>query len=255
MIHESAIISKNAEISSDIQIGVNCIIGDNVKIGKKCILKDNVRIVGNTSIGSGNTFFSNSVIGEVPQDKKYYGEKTNLIIGDDNTFREFVTINTGTLSGGGKTIVGSKNWVMSYVHIAHDCNVGDFNTFANCAQLAGHVNIQNNVILGGFTGIHQYCTLGSFSITGISSVILKDVFPFTKVMGNRAKLFGLNQEGIKRAKFNNLEVLDIKNVYKKFFNSSLTYQEAKQTINNLKNPKISEVISSFINISCKGIVR
>jgi UDP-N-acetylglucosamine acyltransferase len=255
MIHESAIISKNAEISSDIQIGVNCIIGDNVKIGKKCILKDNVRIVGNTSIGSGNTFFSNSVIGEVPQDKKYYGEKTNLIIGDDNTFREFVTINTGTLSGGGKTIVGSKNWVMSYVHIAHDCNIGDFNTFANCAQLAGHVNIQNNVILGGFTGIHQYCTLGSFSITGISSVILKDVFPFTKVMGNRAKLFGLNQEGIKRAKFNNLEVLDIKNVYKKFFNSSLTYREAKQTINNLKNPKISEVISSFINISCKGIVR
>ena len=255
MIHESAIISKNAEISSDIQIGVNCIIGDNVKIGKKCILKDNVRIVGNTSIGSGNTFFSNSVIGEVPQDKKYYGEKTNLIIGDDNTFREFVTINTGTLSGGGKTIVGSKNWVMSYVHIAHDCNIGDFNTFANCAQLAGHVNIQNNVILGGFTGIHQYCTLGSFSITGISSVILKDVFPFTKVMGNRAKLFGLNQEGIKRAKFNNLEVLDIKNVYKKFFNSSLTYQEAKQTVNNLKNPKISEVISSFINISCKGIVR
>ena len=255
MIHESAIISKKAEIPSDIQIGINCIIGDNVKIGKNCTLKDNVRIVGNTIIGRGNTFFSNSVIGEVPQDKKYYGEKTNLIIGDENTFREFVTINTGTTSGGGKTIIGSKNWIMSYVHVAHDCNIGDSNTFANCAQLAGHVNIQNNVILGGFTGVHQFCTLGSYSITGISSVILKDVFPFTKVMGNRAKLFGLNLEGIKRAKFNNLEVLDIKDIYKKFFNSSLTYQEAKQTINSIKNSKISEVISSFLDISCKGIVR
>ena len=197
MIHESAIISKNAEISSDIQIGVNCIIGDNVKIGKNCIIKNNVQIVGNTIIGSGNTFFSNSVIGEIPQDKKYNEEKADLLIGDDNTFREFVTINTGTLSGGGKTIIGSKNWVMSYVHIAHDCNVGDSNTFANCTQLAGHVNIQNHVILGGFTGVHQFCTLGSYSITGISSVILKDVFPFTKVMGNRAKLFGLNLEVLK----------------------------------------------------------
>ena len=255
MIHESAIISKKAEIPSDIQIGVNCIIGDNVKIGKNCTLKDNVRIVGNTIIGRGNTFFSNSVIGEVPQDKKYYGEKTNLIIGDENTFREFVTVNTGTISGGGKTIIGSKNWVMSYVHIAHDCNIGDSNTFANCAQLAGHVNIQNNVILGGFTGVHQFCTLGSYSITGISSVILKDVFPFTKVMGNRAKLFGLNLEGIKRAKFNNLEVLDIKDIYKKFFNSSLTYQEAKQTIKTIKNSKVSKIISSFLDISSKGIVR
>ena len=255
MIHESAIVSKNAEISSDIQVGVNCLIGDNVKIGKKCILKDNVRIVGNTTIGTGNIFFSNSVIGEIPQDKKYHGENTKLIIGDGNTFREFVTINTGTLSGGGKTIIGSNNWVMSYVHIAHDCNIGNSNTFANCTQLAGHVNVQNNTILGGFTGIHQFCTIGSYSITGISSVILKDVFPFTKVMGNRAKLFGLNHEGIKRAEFNNLEVLDIKDTYKKFFNSSLTYDEAKQTIKNIKNSKISDIILSFIDISCKGIVR
>ena len=110
-------------------------------------------------------------------------------------------------------------------------------------------------ILGGFTGIHQFCTIGSYSITGISSVILKDVFPFTKVMGNRAKLFGLNHEGIKRAEFNNLEVLDIKDIYKKFFNSSLTYQEAKQTIKNIKNSKISDIILSFIDISSKGIVR
>lgn len=255
MIHKSAIISKDAEIPADIQIGVNCIIGDNVKIGNNCILKDNVRIVGNTTIGCGNTFFSNSVIGEVPQDKKYFGEETSLIIGDDNTFREYVTINTGTLSGGGKTVIGSNNWVMSYVHIAHDCSIGDSNTFANCTQLAGHVNIQNNAILGGFTGVHQFCTLGSFSITGISSVILKDVFPFTKVMGNRAKLFGLNLEGIKRAKFSNMEVKDIKDIYKKFFNSSLTYEEAKQTIKTIKNTKISEVILSFTDISCKGIVR
>ena len=255
MIHDSAIISKNAEIPDDIEMGVNCIIGDNVKIGKKCILHDNVRIVGNTTIGNGNIFFSNSVIGEVPQDKKYSGEETFLIIGDNNTFREFVTINSGTLTGGGKTVIGSENWVMAYVHIAHDCNIGDYNTFANCTQLAGHVNIQNNVVLGGFTGVHQFCTLGSFSITGISSVILKDVFPFTKVMGNRAKLFGLNLEGIKRAEFNNLEVLDIKDTYKNFFNSSLTYEEAKKTIKNIKNSKISDIILNFIDISCKGIVR
>ena len=256
MIHESAIISKKAEIPSDIQIGVNCIIGDNVKIGKKCILHDNVRIVGNTSIGNGNIFFSNSVIGEVPQDKKYSGEETFLIIGDNNTFREFVTINSGTLTGGGKTVIGSENWIMAYVHIAHDCKVGNNTIFANNTTLGGHVEVGDNVIFGGFSGAHQFCKIGAHSFLGMYSGVARDLPPYVIVMGQPAEPRGINLEGLKRRDFSKDQIRNIKSAYKALYMSDLRLEEAIKAIQDLGdiNGELN-ILVDFLNNTTRGIVR
>lgn len=230
MIHETAIVSPGAKLASGVQVGPYCVIGEHVEIGEGTWLGAHVVISGRTSIGSRNRIFHHASLGEVPQDKKYAGEPTRLEIGDDNVIREFCTFNTGTAQDLGYTRLGSRNWIMAYVHLAHDCVVGDDTILANCVQLAGHVEVGNFAILGGFTGVHQFCRVGAHAITGVSSVVLADVPPFVTAMGNTAQPHGINSEGLKRRGFSADAIKEIRRAYKTLYRSGLSLEEARGEI-------------------------
>jgi len=201
MIHPSALIDPQARIGADVRIGAFSIIGPQVEIGDGCEIGHHCVIEGHTTIGRDNRIFSFNAIGGQPQDKKYAGEPTRLVIGDRNTIREYCTFNTGTVQDGGVTRMGDDNWIMAYVHIAHDCQIGNHIIMANNATLAGHVTVDDYAILGGFVGIHQFCHIGAHVILGISAVIRQDVPPYLTVAGNPAAPHGINSEGLKRRGF------------------------------------------------------
>ena len=200
-IHATAIIASGAQLADDVSIGPYSVIGEHVEIGSGTRIGAHAVITGHTRIGQHNQIFHFVSLGEAPQDKKYAGEPTRLEIGDHNVIREFCTFNTGTVQQQGVTTIGSHNWIMAYVHIAHDCVIGDHTIFANNASLAGHVEIGDWAILGGFTGVHQFCKIGAHVMTGISSVVFKDIPPFIMVAGQPAAPHGLNSEGLKRRGF------------------------------------------------------
>jgi len=200
-IHPTAIIDASAEIDGGVSIGAYSIIGPDVKIGKDTSIGPHVVLSGPTTIGERNRIFQFSSIGEIPQDKKYHGENSELIIGDDNTIREYVTINRGTEEDQGFTKIGNRNWIMAYVHIAHDCNVEDDITFANGATLAGHVTVEKFAILGGFTLVHQFCRIGAYSFCAMGSALNRDLPPYVMASGNYATTHGLNKEGLRRHGF------------------------------------------------------
>ena len=213
-------------------------------------------IKGTTKIGPDNKIFHFCSIGEDPQDKKYIKEKNSTLeIGAGNTIREYVSINRGTNDGGGKTIIGDNNWIMAYVHIAHDCIVGNEAVFANNVTLAGHV-IDDFVILGGFTGVHQFCRVGSYSFSAISSVIVKDVPPYVLVSGNSAKPSGLNREGLKRHGFDSDTINILRKAYKAIYRDGLVLKDALKVLSNLasESDKV-ELMHAFIASSQRGIVR
>ncbi|MGH1537021.1 MAG: acyl-ACP--UDP-N-acetylglucosamine O-acyltransferase, partial [Gammaproteobacteria bacterium] len=197
-IHPTAIVDSSAEIDNSVSIGPYSIIGPDVKIAKNTSVGPHVVIGGSTSIGSGNRIFQFSSIGEIPQDKKFHGENSELIIGDDNTIREYVTINRGTEEDQGYTKIGDRNWIMAYVHIAHDCNVENDITFANGATLAGHVTVEEFAILGGFTLVHQFCRIGAYSFCAMGTALNRDLPPYLIASGNYASTHGLNKEGLHR---------------------------------------------------------
>ncbi len=200
-IHPTAIVDASAEIDSSVTIGPYSIVGPDVKIGKDTIVGPHVVLNGPTTIGSGNRIFQFSSIGEIPQDKKFHGESSELIIGDDNTIREYVTINRGTEEDQGYTRIGNRNWIMAYVHIAHDCEVNNDITFANGTTLAGHVTIENFAILGGFTLVHQFCRVGEHSFCAMGTALNRDLPPYVMASGNYASSHGLNKEGLRRNDF------------------------------------------------------
>lgn len=201
MIHPQAIVDPAAEIADDVEIGPFCIVDAGVEIGAGTRIGSHTVVRGPTRIGRDNRLFSFSAIGEAPQDLKYAGEPTRLEIGDRNTIREYVTLNRGTVEGGGLTRIGSDNLFMAYTHVAHDCTVGDQTVFANAASLAGHVDVGDWSILGGFTCVHQFCRIGAHSFAGLGTVITRDVPPFITVAGNHARPYGLNRNGLKRRGF------------------------------------------------------
>ena len=213
-IHGTAIISDKAKIADGVEIGPYSIIGDDVEIGPGTRIGSHVVVNGPVSIGADNSIFQFASIGDEPQDKKYAGEPTRLIIGDRNTIREYCTLSRGTAQGNYETIVGDDNWIMAYVHIAHDCNVGSHCVMANNATLAGHVYVGDWVILGGFTGIHQFCKVGAHSFLGMFSSINRDVPAYTMISGNPAMPKGINSEGLKRRGFSADEIKNIKNAYR-----------------------------------------
>ena len=201
MIHAAAIVHPGAKLAPGVSVGPYSIIGEHVEIGEGTSIGSHVVIEGRTRIGAQNRICSFSVLGGPPQDKKYQDEETALEIGDRNTIREYCTFNRGTAQDTGVTRIGSDNWIMAGVHIAHDCQVGDHTTFANLATLAGHVHVGDYAILGGFTGAHQFVSIGAHSITGVATVLLQDLPPYVMAAGNTAKPFGINSEGLKRRGF------------------------------------------------------
>ena len=217
-IHPNSFISKEVQLGKNVKIGPFCCINGNIKIDDYTELKSHVSITGKTSIGKNNSFYPFSNIGCDPQDLKFKGEDSELIIGNNNTFRENVTISKGTLDGGMRTIIKNNNLFMTGVHIAHDCLIGNENIFVNQVTLGGHVNIMNNVVVGGLSAIIQFVTIGSYSMIGGMSGIDKNVLPFSLAIGNRAKLRGLNLVGIRRKNFDKSEVARINEIHDQYLN-------------------------------------
>ena len=255
-IHSTAIIDPAAHLDSSVEVGPYAVIGEDVYIGAGTTIGSHAVIKGPTKIGNDNRIFQFVSLGEAPQDKKYNNEPTELIIGDRNIVREFCTFNRGTVQDGGVTRVGNDNWIMAYVHLAHDCQVGNNTIFANNSQLAGHVHIGDYAILGGFTTIHQFVHVGAYSITAISTVLLQDLPPYVMVAGNTAKPYGINSEGLKRKNFSAEKIAEIKRAYKTLYKSGLTLAEAKEKIAEAteKCPEL-EIMVSFLDRSTRGIVR
>jgi len=257
LIDPTAIVHPDASIDSDVAIGPYSVITKDVSIGSGTVIGSHSVINGPTKIGSNNKIFHFCSIGEDPQDKKYNEDSNSYLeIGSGNTIREYVSINRGTSDGGGTTSIGNNNWLMAYVHIAHDCKVGNNSIFANNSTLAGHVSIGDFVILGGFTGVHQFCRVGSYSFSAISSVITKDVPPFLLVSGNTAKPTGLNREGLKRNNFNVKDINELKKAYRIIYRDGRVLSDAlKKLLKMSKDSKEVEQMYLFISSSERGIVR
>lgn len=256
MIDSRAVVDPKAKIADGVSIGPYSVIGPDVEIAEGTWVGPHVVINGPCRIGKENRIFQFSSIGEEPQDKKYNGEPTLLEIGDRNVIREFCTLNRGTAQGLGHTRMGNDNWIMAYVHIAHDCIVGDNTIFANNATLAGHVNIQDYAILGGACLIHQFCTIGANSFVGMGSAISKDVPPYLMVSGQPAKPHGLNVEGLRRRDFSDQAIKSLRQAYKVIYRSGLTVVKALEQLEPLKG-EYEEValFAEFIAQSERGIVR
>ena len=257
MIHNTAIISGTAQIGSDTSIGAFSVIGDEVEIGDGTIIDSHVVISGPTIIGQNNHIYSYSAIGGDPQDKKYNNEPTALIIGNDNTIREYCTINRGTAQDEGKTIIGNKNWIMAYVHIAHDCVVGNNTVFANNATLAGHVIVGDWAILAGFTGAHQFSKIGAHSFLGMNTLTTKDIPAYVMAEGQPIKPRGVNIEGLKRRNFSSHQIMNIKEAYKILYRKDLKLNESISEIEKLtkSNPELELLLESIKDTSDRGIIR
>jgi UDP-N-acetylglucosamine acyltransferase len=256
LIHSSAIIEPSAKIGNNVSIGPLCYIGADVEIGDDTIIESHVVVKGPTRIGKGNHIFQFASVGEGCQDKKYAGEPTELHIGDNNVIRECVTIHRGTIQDLSKTVIGSGNLFMAYVHVAHDCVIGNNNILANNATLAGHVHLGDWCILAGFTGVHQFCHIGSHSFCSISSIIVKDVPPYVMAAGQTAEPRGLNSEGLKRRGFSKEAMIEIKRAYKTIYRCSLTTSEALEALTEVSKtyPEV-KLMTDFITASKRGIVR
>ncbi len=255
-IHPTALVAPGARLGRNVRVGPYAIIGEHVTIGDDCEIGAHAVIAGHTTLGRGNRVFHFVSLGEEPQDKKYAGEPTRLEIGDHNTIREFCTFNTGTTQDAGVTRLGSHNWIMAYVHLAHDCQVGDHTIFANNASLAGHVSVGDYAILGGFTLVHQFCRIGAHVISGLGSSIRQDVPPYITVSGNPAQPHGLNSEGLKRRGFSPEALAALKRAYKTLYKSGLGLAEAQAGIAQAAGdqPEL-QLLADFLAEPGRGVIR
>lgn len=255
-IHPTAVISAAAELAENVQVGAYSVIEADVKIGAGTVIGSHVVIKGPTTIGCNNRIFQFNSIGEAPQDLKYQGEPTELIIGDNNTIREYCTLNRGTVLGGGKTTIGSNNLMMAYCHVAHDCHVGSDIVLANNSGLAGHVVVQDHARLGGYTLVHQFSTLGESCFTGMCSVINKDVAPYTLVAGNYARAMGINKIGLSRAGMPEatLRALALAFRYMLYSKKSLAERQKRTEALAAQHPEVKKFLD-FINQSQRGVLR
>jgi len=258
--HPTAIIHPNAKLADDVKVGPYSIIGEHVEIGAGTIIGPHAVIDGHTSIGKGNHIFQFSSIGEIPQDKKYKGEPTQLIIGDNNTIRESCTLNLGTVQDGGITSIGNDNWIMAYVHVAHDCHIADHNVIANSVQFAGHVIVGNHTLIGGMSGVHQFVRIGDFAMIGFQTRLSQDLPPFVTAVGNPAEAKGPHQEGPRRAGYSAPRVDMLKLMYRTLYRAGSSFDTAKKEIDELRGqvPEADvdiENMLTFLNHASRGIVR
>jgi UDP-N-acetylglucosamine acyltransferase len=259
-IHPTALVDPGAELDSTVEVGPYAVIGPHVRIGAGTVVGPHVVIEGHTRIGSENRFFQFSSIGAAPQDKKYAGEPTLLQIGDRNTVREFCTFNTGTIQDAGATRIGNDNWIMAYVHIAHDCQLGNNIILANNATLGGHVHLEDWVFLGGMSTVHQFCRIGAHAMAAFTAAVTQDVPPFVTAAGNRAAPAGINSEGLKRRGFTPEQINAIRRAYKTIYRSKLSLDEAKVALAKEEgiDPGAAahlRQMREFLDSSTRGIIR
>jgi UDP-N-acetylglucosamine acyltransferase len=262
-IHATAIVDAKAELAADVTVGPFAIVGPGVTIGAGTQIHAYAQVQGATTLGQHNIIHSHCVIGGPPQDKKYKGEPTRLEIGDHNTFRECCTVNLGTVQDGGITRVGSNNWVMAYVHIAHDCHVGSNTIMANATQLAGHVVVGDWVILGGITGVHQFVKIGAHAMTGAGTTLLQDLPPYVMATGNPASAHGINSEGLKRRGFTEPQIAALRRAYKILYKSGNGLSDAIQKLSDASEIGTSDAndhaavapLIAFLGAATRGIVR
>lgn len=261
LIHPTAIIEPGAELDTNVTVGPYAIIGANVKINAGTSIGAHSEIKGHTTIGCDNTIASFAALGGPPQDMKYQGEPTRLEIGDRNTIREFTTIHTGTIQDQGVTRIGNDNWIMAYVHIAHDCQIGNHTIFASNAQVAGHVQVGDWAILGGMSGIHQFVRIGAHAMLGGASALVQDIPPFVIAAGNKAVPYGINIEGLKRRNFEPATIHVLKKAYRLLYKSGFALDQAKQALQDLlsgqteqAHTQLKEFID-FVSSSERGVIR
>jgi UDP-N-acetylglucosamine acyltransferase len=256
LIDPRAIVDASARIGPDVEIGPYAVIGADVEIGRGSRIGPHVVLKGPTTIGEENHIFQFASIGDDPQDKKYKGELTRLVIGDRNTIREYCTINRGTVQDESVTKVGNDNWIMAYAHIAHDCVVGNHTIFANNASIAGHVHIGDYAILGGFTAVHQFCRIGAHSMTSMFSYVTKDVPAYVMISGRPAEPRGVNSEGLKRRGFTPDQMRNIREAYRTVYRRSLTLDEAVAELARLalEQPELEPFIAS-LRAGTRGLAR
>jgi UDP-N-acetylglucosamine acyltransferase len=256
MIHPTAIIDPSAKLGSNVKVGAYTVIGADVEIGEGCDIRSHVVINGPTTIGSNNTIYQFASVGEECQDKKYAGEATRLVMGNNNIVREGCTIHRGTVQDEGITSIGSDNLFMAYVHVAHDCRVGSHCIFANSATVAGHVYVDDFVILGGGTMVHQFCKIGAHSMSAGGSIVLRDIPAFVMASGQSASAFGLNSEGLKRRGFSADSLKALKGAYRTLYRKGLKLDEALQELKAMDD--VDGVIDTFVKSierSDRGIMR
>ncbi len=256
MIHPTAIVEPGARLAADVAVGAYCVIGPEVQIGEGTSIGPHVVIEGRTRIGRNNRIWQFASIGAAPQDKKYAGQDTRLEIGDGNTIREFVTINRGTAEDAGVTRVGDDNWVMAYVHFAHDCQIGSHTIFANYSGVAGHVRVGDWAILGAATLAHQFVRIGAHSFTGMATLLDRDLPPYVGAAGNRAQPYGINTVGLRRRGVSQASIEALKRAYKTIYRSGLGQEEALREL-EAQAKDCAEVRSliDFLASSKRGIVR
>jgi len=255
-IHPTAIIEPGAQLADDVSVGAYSIIGEKVRIGSGTWVGPHVVLKGNTTIGSNNRIFQFCSLGEMPQDMKYAGEDTELVIGDGNTIREFCTFNTGTVQGGGVTRIGNANWIMAYVHIAHDCILGNHIIMANNAALAGHVTIGDHAILGGFAGIHQFCEVGEHAFVSFASHVNQSIPPYVTVSGEKATVKGVNTEGLKRRGFSAEQIQNVRRAYRTLYRSGLTLEDARESLRKMaEEAQEIRLLVDFLGHVERGIIR
>jgi UDP-N-acetylglucosamine acyltransferase len=246
MIHNSSVITKKAKIGKDVKIGPYCNVGDNVELEENVELISNIHIEGNTKVGKGTKIFPFASIGTAPQDLKYNNEPTNLIIGQNNTIREYVTINPGTEGGGGKTIIGNNCLFMISSHIAHDCRVGNDVIIANNVPLGGHVTIEDSVVIGGNSAVQQYTRIGRLAMIGGMTGVLKDVIPFGLSVGNRNHLQGLNLIGLRRKNYENKKIMNLDKAYKAIFSSKNLHENLMKINSEFTDNELVKEVINFI---------
>jgi UDP-N-acetylglucosamine acyltransferase len=259
-IHPTAVIEPGAQIHETVEIGPYAIIGAHVTIGAGTTIGSHTVLEGHTTLGEGNVIGHFASIGGRPQDMKYRGEPTRLVIGDRNTIREFTTIHTGTVQDAGVTTIGDDNWIMAYVHIGHDCYLGSNIVMSSNAQLAGHVQIGDHAIVGGMSGVHQFVRIGASSFLGGASALVQDIPPFVIAAGNKAEPHGINVEGLRRRGFSPDAISALRTAYRVLYKNGLTFDEAKVQLRELQQQggdgdQHVKALTDFVEASTRGIIR
>ena len=255
-IHATALVDPKAELAADVEVGAYSIVGPDVRVGAGTIIGPHVVVTGRTSLGERNRLFLFTSIGDIPQDRKYGGEPTTTTIGDDNVFREFVTVNAGTAQDRGDTRIGNGNLFLAYTHVAHDCVVDNWTTFSNIAQLAGHVHIGDWVVMGAYSGVHQFCRVGVHAMIAAGAIVLQDVPPFVMAAGYPATPRGINGEGLRRRGFSADDVLAVRRAYKTLYREGRALDDARAALVAAADasPALA-VLVDFLAVPGHGIIR